>query len=92
MTLLLDTFWDHVPQLQSEGWVLTDMSRYDPTRIVGITPTGKAFTATLVDNLVTVTVAGRERTTTRDRAVWEPGDATVAAFRETYEKLPVSQR
>lgn len=93
MTLLRDIFYEQAQtRLEATGWVFTLVQRYDPTRIEGLTPTGRAFTATFVDSTITVAVAGRVRTITRIRALWEPGDATVQALLDAWNLLPVSQR
>jgi hypothetical protein len=93
VTLLVDTFWEQAATvLAAEGWFITDGSRYDPTILNGLTPTGKAFSVTLAGDTVTVTVAGRVRTLTRTRVEWEAGELTVAAIRDAYRLLPANQR
>jgi hypothetical protein len=42
LTLLVDTWSEAMAQLLAQGWVITEFSRYDPTHIVGITPSGRA--------------------------------------------------
>ena len=93
MTLLLDTFTDEVrARLTANGWVITDYSRYDPTHIVGLTPTGRAFTFDASGNTVTVTIAGRTRTATRTKDQWERGDLVVTALTDLRSLLPVNQQ
>jgi len=93
MTLLVDTFWTEAAErLTANGWVIVDGSRYDPTVINGITPSGRAFTFTAQGDTVTITVAGRSRSITRSRTLWEPGDQTVTAMVEARNLLPASQR
>jgi len=93
MTLLVDTFWEQVQaRLTPVGWVITEGSRYDPTHIVGVTPSGRAFTLDCVDGTVTITIAGRTRSLTLARTAWEPGDATVDAMIAARDLLPANQR
>ena len=93
MTLLIDTFWTEMDaRLGATGWVITDASRYDPTTLSGLTPTGRVFSASLVEGTVTITVAGRVRTVTRAKAVLEPGDATVDVLLQAWQLLPLNQR
>lgn len=91
-TLLRDTFWDVVPQLDAEGFVFTSLSRYDPTRMEGLTPAGKAFTLLMQDRTITMTIAGRTKTLTRETPQWEDGDLTIQAFRDVYGMFPRSQQ
>jgi hypothetical protein len=98
MSLTRETFGDELDKAFALGWRVTSFTRYDPTTITGITPTGKSFSASAVRQgagaLVTVTVAGNTRTTTL--ANWEmdcePADKTWAALISTWQKLPVAQR
>ena len=93
MTLLVDTFWTEAQaRLVPAGWVIVDGSRYDPTVINGVTPSGKSFTFTCVGGTVTLIIAGRTKTITRSRDLWEPGDATVDAMIEARNLLPVKQQ
>lgn len=99
MTLQVDRFSDEIATLISQGWVITDYNRYDPTTMAGLTPSGKAFTASAVRQgasgaLVTLTIAGNTRTTSL--ASWdvdcEPSDKTAQQLRVTYLKFPAGQR
>lgn len=93
MTLLVDTFWTEAQtRLVANGWTIVTGSRYDPTHIEGVTPSGRSFTFDCVGNTITITIAGRVRTITRSRDLWEPGDATVSAMIEARNLLPVNQR
>ena len=93
MTLLVDTFWTEAQsRLEANGWVIVDGSRYDPTVINGVTPSGRSFTFRCEGNTITITIAGRVRTITRSRDLWEPGDATVTAMIEARNLLPSNQR
>lgn len=88
MALLVDTFWDEAQRrLVPAGWVIVDGSRYDPTVINGVTPSGKSFTFECREGVVTVTVAGRSRTLARS-----PGESSVQALLDAYEALPRNQR
>lgn len=96
--MLRDTFAEELSALFAQGWVMTSYSRYDPTTMAGLTPSGKAFTLSAVRQgagaLVTVTVAGNTRTTTLANwdADFEPAAKSVAAIAATWQKLPVNQR
>ncbi len=93
MTLQRDMFYEQAEAvLVPAGWVLNEISRYDPTSIVGVTPSGKAFTFTLAGNTVTLTIAGNTRTRTVAKTTWEPGDATVAALNTSRNAFPANQR
>ena len=93
MTLLVDTFWrDFQSLLEPAGWVLTGGSRYDPTHLTGVTPSGRAFTFDAIDGTITITIAGRTRSIARARSVWESGGATVDAMVAARNLLPVNQR
>lgn len=93
MALLVDTFWEQAQaRLVANGWTIVDGSRYDPTIINGVTPSGRSFTFECRDNTITITIAGRVRTITRSRDLWEPGDATVTAMIEARNLLPSNQR
>lgn len=93
MALLVDTFWDQAQtRLIANGWVLLNVSRYDPTHVDGLTPTGKAFTLDAIDSVINLTIAGRTRTVNRAKALWEPGDAAVQGIIDARNAFPVSQR
>lgn len=93
MDLLVDDFAEQLQQLVTQGWVITEYGRYDPTRVVGLTPTGKAFTLDADGTTITITVAGRTRTVTvAGEDAWMRGADTVAAWQQAYNLLPVSQR
>ena len=89
MSLLVDTWSDEVAVLASQGWVVTEYSRYDPTHAIGITPTGKAFTLSVVDGVCTVTIAGNVETRTESggRTQWEPADLTRDLIERTYKQF-----
>ena len=92
MDLLYDNFADNLGALTASGWVITEYGRYDPTYVVGLTPTGKTFRLDCVGNTITVTVATRTRTLTRAKDSWMQGADTVAAWLAAYNALPVNQR
>ena len=93
MTLLVDTWSAEVATLTAQGWVITEWSRYDPTHAIGITPTGKAITLSVVDGVCTITIAGNTRTLTESqRANWEPADKTRDLIERTYRRFPANQR
>jgi hypothetical protein len=93
MTLLVDTFWDEFTRVAVPlGWVLVEGSRYDPTHITLVTPTGKSASIDMVENAVTITVAGRSRTLNRNRSQWEDGALSVQALLDAYANLPPSWR
>lgn len=92
MTLLVDNFAEQLGALTVGGWVITEYSRYDPTVVVGVTPTGKAFRLECVGDAATITVAGRTKTVARAKELWEQGDLTVSLWLASYNSLPASQR
>jgi hypothetical protein len=94
MALLVDTFWTEIQErLVPAGWVITEGSRYDPTHILFITPSGRAGSLDIVDGVITVTVAGRSRSINiADRADWEPGGKSVDLLLAAHQLLPVNQR
>lgn len=93
MVLRYDSFAEQVQsRMVAIGWVITDYTRYDTTSVAGLTPSGKAFVATLDGNTVTVTIAGNTRTITRAKELWEQGDKTVDALLAAHELLPPGQR
>lgn len=99
MTLLVDTFWSAFEeQAVPLGWVLLDGSRYDPTFVNLLTPTGKTASIDMHDNVqgtageVVITVAGRTRKLNRNRSDWEDGALAVQALLDAYANLPPSWR
>ena len=94
MSLLVDTWSDEVATLTAQGWVITEWSRYDPTHAIGITPTGKAFTLSVVDGVCTVTIAGNVETRIESggRTQWEPADLTRALIEATYRQFKPKDR
>jgi len=94
MSLLIDTFWTEAStRLAQAGWIITEGTRYDPTHVIGVTPTGKAFALDIVDGVVTVTVAGRTRSTTiASREDWEDGTKSVELLLATHASFPANQR
>jgi hypothetical protein len=92
MSLMVDNWCDAVTALTSAGWVITEFSRYDPTHVVGITPSGRAFTFHAEGNTITVTVAGRQRQRTISRDLWEQGNLCREALLAAWSDLPVNQR
>lgn len=90
--MLRDTFWQEAESRLS-GWVFTSASRYDPTVIEGVTPSGRAFTFTLTrDGVATITIAGRTRQQTIDAATITSGAASVTALLEARALLPANQQ
>ena len=94
MSLLVDTWSDEVAILVAQGWVITEYSRYDPTHAVGITPTGKAVTLSVVDGVCTITIAGlvEQRTESGGRTNWEPADLTRQLIEATYRQFKPKDR
>ena len=94
MAVLRDTFWDDAQaRLTSTGWVILNGSRYDPTVLDGLTPTGRVFQFTMTrDGLVTITVAGRTRTRQVAAGDHEDGAGVVTKLLATWEQLPASQQ
>lgn len=90
--LRLDDFSERVGELVAQGWIIGAYTRYDPTHIEGITPTGKAFTFDLAGNTATVTIAGNTRIVTIAKEQWLSGAGTVAALAAARERLPGNQR
>lgn len=91
--LEVDDFYDvALPALAAAGWVIIRVDRYDPTHLAGLTPTGKAFTADLVDDQITIVIAGRTRTLTRSKPEWLDGPGALAALLATHQLLPAAQR
>lgn len=87
--LLRDTFSEiTVPQLEADGWVITNFTRYDPTHVEGVTPNGRAFTADLIGDQVTITIVGRTATRTIPKATWESGEGTRSALVSVRGDLP----
>lgn len=94
MAVLRDTFWDDAQaRLTSTGWVITSGSRYDPTGLDGLTPSGRVFHFEMTrDGAVTITVAGRTRTRQVSAGDHEDGAVTVTHLLEAWQQLPASQR
>ena len=94
MSLLVDTWADEVAFLQSQGWVITEYSRYDPTHATGVTPTGKAFTLSVVDGVCTITIAGKvqQRIESGGRTNWEPANLTRQLIEQTYQQFKPRDR
>jgi hypothetical protein len=90
MTLLYDSFADNLPNLT--GWVITSYSRYDPTHIDGLTPSGKVFTVDMVGSTITLAIAGNRHTITRAKALWEDGALTIQAIKDAFALFPAAQR
>lgn len=91
MTVLNDSqFWSDLrSKMEATGWVITDCHRYDPTIILGLTPTGKTFEFTLTrDNVASITIANRNRTRTVPNALLEDGGLTVDEVLNFYYSLP----
>ena len=87
-----DSFGLDSQVLHTAGWVVESYSRYDPTVIVGLTPTGKVFNARLDGDTVSLTIAGNTRTRTVPKATWLPGNATVQALLGVLGDFPAPQR
>ena len=95
MTVLRDTFWDELAARMpaSSGWIITDGSRYDPTVLNGLTPTGKVFSLTMDrTGHAVLTVAGRVRTRDLAPIALEDGAAVVTMLLEAWNSLPAGQR
>lgn len=92
MSLLFDDFDQRLGPLVAAGWVILDVHRYDPTRISGLTPTGKTFTIDMTGSTVTFTIAGNTRTRTVPKATWEPAAGCVDAWTAGYAAFPAGQR
>ena len=94
MTVLRDTFCDEMSsRLLATGWVVLGYHRYEPTTLVGLTPTGRTFTFALTpDGEVTITVAGRTWTRSITPGTHENGAIAVTAILDVWEQLPVNQR
>lgn len=94
MTVLRDMFFEEAAtRLVANGWVMLNATRYDPTFLEGLTPSGRAFTFTLDRNgLATIAVAGRTRQTTLSGATVEDGAASVSALLDRWNALPANQR
>ena len=92
MDLLYDNFADNLPALIAAGWVITEYGRYDPTYVVGLTPTGKTFRLDAAGDVVTIQVAGRTRSVNVAKDSWMQGDTTIEKWLAAYNALPVNQR
>ena len=92
MDLLYDNFADGIPALIAVGWVITEYGRYDPTYVVGVTPTGKSFRLDAAGDVVTTRVATRTRTLNLAKDAWMQGDTTIQAWLDAYNALPANQR
>lgn len=92
MDLRYDNFADQLPTLISQGWVITEYGRYDPTYVVGLTPSGRSFRLDCAGNVVTITVAGRTRTVNIAKDSWMQGNDTVARWLQAWQALPANQR
>ena len=92
MDLLYDNFADNLGALTAAGWVITEYGRYDPTYVVGITPTGKTFRLDAVGDVVTLRVATRTRTVNVAKDAWMQGDKTIEKWLAAYNALPANQR
>lgn len=99
MALQVDTWSAEVAQLEADGWVILEYSRYDPTHATGITPTGKALRVDVVRTgvgdtvLCTMVIAGIVQVRTAILLVdWEPGDAMAQLIRATYLQFKPKER
>lgn len=90
--LLVDEWSTHQAALVAAGWVFTEVSRYDPTVIVGLTPSGKAFNALLSGTTVSLTIAGNTRTLTVAKLSWLDGADTRTALQNLRASFPGNQR
>lgn len=86
----IDRFSEEIAS-RLNGWVINNYSRYDPTHVDGLTPTGKTFTLDIVNGTATLTVAGRTRTAQLADG-WEDATKTVDLWLSAYNALPVNQR
>lgn len=90
--LEMDDFYDNLPLLTAAGWTITEIVRYDPTRLAGLTPSGKAFSVDMVDGVITVTIAGNARTINRAKTAWLDGPGTRQALLDARAAFPANQR
>lgn len=90
--LLVDEWAAAQVALVALGWVFTTVSRYDPTSLVGITPSGKAFTATLAGTTATLTIAGNTQSLTVAKLLWLDGPGSSQALRDLRAAFPAAQR
>jgi hypothetical protein len=92
--MLRDRFWEEVnTRMTATGWLILNGSRYDPTHLDGLTPSGKAFTLDITrDGGTTMTVAGRSRSGQITATQREDGAEAVTAILSTWERLPETQR
>lgn len=96
----VDTFWtDFERVLVPKGWLLdrnspepVSNSRYDPTHLEGIVPSGKVFTFHYAGDMATLTVAGRVQSALLSRLIYEAGDMTVGAIETLYLLFPAGHR
>lgn len=92
MTLMIDNFSEQLAGLRAAGWVITEFSRYDPTHITGLTPSGKVFTLDAAGSQVSITVAGNTRNVNIAKVQWEQGDLLVEKWLAAHQALPAGQR
>lgn len=90
--MLRDDFAERLAALTAAGWIVTDYARYDPTHVVGLTPSGKTFTLHAEAGTVTIDVAGRTKTVNVAKATWEPAEGLIQAWLSAHQALPVNQR
>lgn len=90
--LEIDDFMDKISDLVANGWIFTNISRYDPTVIVGITPSGKAFNVTLSGTTVTLVIAGNTKVINVAKANWLHGQGTIDALVNARSAFPAGQR
>jgi hypothetical protein len=90
--LLVDDFSEAIRPLLASGWVITEYGRYDPTYVVGLTPTGKTFRLDAVGDVVTIQVATRTRSVNVAKDAWMQGSTTIEAWLTAYNALPANQR
>jgi hypothetical protein len=90
--VLVDTFYDRISDFADDGWDFLSIQRYDPTVIVGTTPSGKPFTFRCEGSTVSLTINGTTRSVVRSRELWVDGATTRAVFDEVYARIPTALR
>ncbi len=92
MTLQRDRFDGTLKSLTDQGWVITEIKRYDPTVFSGTTPTGRSFTLTAQGTNANLTIANRQQNRATTQAEIEDATAFEAMFNALYFQFPPNQR
>ena len=93
MTVRVDMFSDEAKRLTDNGWVLTYVSRYDPTVVEGVTPSGKVFAFRLDrDGTAELGIATNKSRRTVSAQSHEDASGTVSLLLSLQASLPVDQR